>query len=282
MASALLRTSVLASAASSTQTAPVKLKTSSFSKAAPTFIQFPHQQTKPMPSLRKENGSSSSSDSAVPDAEAQLAFVYGTLKHGFSNHWLMEEQIAHGNCTYIGTVKTRKRFPLVCGPFQVPFLLHMPGMGHQVVGELYQVNGKAVKALDDLEGTDKGHYMRMPLQVTGLELSEDLTCDEEIAEEVRELAALDTIRAEAYFAALQYTPDMARSASDYIESYSAKEFSTYTKRAERPRGRTFLEHIHHWIAQRQGVDVQQDSGIYGSLMGNIIYISFSISSTSAS
>lgn len=69
-----------------------------------------------------------------------LAFVYGTLKEGFSNHWLIEDVVGEGHAHFIGVAKTKTRYPLVCGPFQVPFLLHMPKSGLQVKGELYAVS----------------------------------------------------------------------------------------------------------------------------------------------
>lgn len=68
-----------------------------------------------------------------------LAFVYGTLKQGFSNHWLIEDVVGEGHAHFIGVARTKQRYPLVCGPFQVPFLLHMPNSGVQVKGELYAV-----------------------------------------------------------------------------------------------------------------------------------------------
>lgn len=69
-----------------------------------------------------------------------LAFVYGTLKQGFSNHWLMEDVMTKGHARFVGIASTKKRYPLVCGPFQVPFLLDMPACGCHVRGELYEVS----------------------------------------------------------------------------------------------------------------------------------------------
>ena len=69
-----------------------------------------------------------------------LAFVYGTLKQGFSNHWLIEDVVGAGHAHFIGVAKTKQLYPLVCGPFQVPFLLNMPNSGLHVKGELYAVS----------------------------------------------------------------------------------------------------------------------------------------------
>jgi hypothetical protein len=79
----------------------------------------------------------------LADPPCSLAFVYGTLKQGFSNHWLIEDVVGEGHAHFIGVAKTKQRFPLVCGPFQVPFLLHMPNSGLQVKGELYAVSKQA-------------------------------------------------------------------------------------------------------------------------------------------
>lgn len=91
-----------------------------------------------------ETGSRTGGANLMPLANppCSLAFVYGTLKQGFSNHWLIEEVVGEGHAHFIGVAKSKQRFPLVCGPFQVPFLLHIPNSGLQVKGELYAVRSK--------------------------------------------------------------------------------------------------------------------------------------------
>eukprot|EP00250_Pteridium_aquilinum_P017303 c23560_g1_i1 orf=138-1154(-) len=114
-----------------------------------------------------------SSDGTTPPSP-RLAFVYGTLKRGFGNHWLMEELMAGAHARFLGLACTKRRFPLVCGPFQVPFLLPSPDpVGHHVRGELYQVDSLAISRLDDLEGVGKGHYERRPIDIRLLPLSPD-------------------------------------------------------------------------------------------------------------
>ncbi|KAI5064590.1 hypothetical protein GOP47_0021260, partial [Adiantum capillus-veneris] len=107
-----------------------------------------------------------SCDNGSAPSSTRLAFVYGTLKRGFGNHWLMEELMAGSHAHFLGYALTKRRFPLVCGPFQVPFLLHSPSpSGHHVRGELYQVDSLAISRLDELEGVGKGHYERCPIYV---------------------------------------------------------------------------------------------------------------------
>jgi gamma-glutamylcyclotransferase (GGCT)/AIG2-like uncharacterized protein YtfP len=96
-----------------------------------------------------------------------LAFVYGTLKQGFGNHWLMEELMESRHARFLGAGLTSRKFPLVCGPFRVPFLLHTPSpCGHHVRGEVYEIDDFALARLDDLEGITKGHYERKQIDVT--------------------------------------------------------------------------------------------------------------------
>lgn len=166
-----------------------------------------------------------------------LAFVYGTLKQGFSNHWLMEDVVGEGHAHFVGVARTKQRYPLVCGPFQVPFLLHMPNSGLHVKGELYAVDQTALELLDELECTAKGHYVRRPLILTGLQ-SLEVDCGPECE-----------IFAEAYFA----HPALQRglSSAPHIEAYTKKETVNYVYRKDRPKNRTILEHVNHWIDSQE-------------------------------
>lgn len=156
-----------------------------------------------------------------------LAFVYGTLKQGFSNHWLIEDVVGAGHAQFLGVAKTKERYPLVCGPFQVPFLLNMPNSGLQVKGELYAVDQSALQLLDELEGVSKGHYERRPLVLTGLQ------------------PGSHEILAEAYFAFP--TLQQGLSSAPHIHAYTKKETIDYVYRKDRPKNRTFLQHVENWI-----------------------------------
>ncbi|CAI6003247.1 unnamed protein product [Closterium sp. NIES-65] len=204
-----------------------------------------------------------SGDLPFPREGYSLAFVYGTLKKGFGNHWLMQKLMADGDAVKIGTAQTLQNFPLVCGPFQVPFLLHLPGSGHRVQGEVYEVNAKAVAALDVLEGTDRGHYMRCPLMLSDLVMSEKYAAGlgdrfANLKQENDGAEAPVAFMAEAYFAGLAHTPGLAMARP--IESYDANAAATYVPRKFRPEGKTFLEHVHSWIVDKRllaGVSAKQ-------------------------
>ncbi|CAM6084823.1 unnamed protein product [Calypogeia fissa] len=182
-----------------------------------------------------------------------LAFVYGTLKRGFGNHWLIEEQLSKKHCRLVGTARTKLKYPLVCGPFQVPFLLDVCGSGQHVHGELYAVDGHCLGLLDDLEGISKGHYVRCPLTLTGLELDPSFGPDvlQQQGCQISSKVGAD-VEAEAYFAANHFTSGLY-SAAPHIEAYTEKESATYTRRMHRPQNRTFVEHVYHWIDEKQGM-----------------------------
>ncbi|TYI16521.1 hypothetical protein ES332_A08G261000v1 [Gossypium tomentosum] len=92
-----------------------------------------------------------------------LIFTYGTLKRGFSNHVLLQDLMRTGDAVFKGSYQTVEKYPLVCGPYRVPFLLNLPGSGHRVTGELYAVSSRGLARVDELEGTSRGHYERLPI-----------------------------------------------------------------------------------------------------------------------
>ena len=87
----------------------------------------------------KEYARVNKNSSPLNSPPTAYAFVYGTLKKGFSNHWLIEEICATGHARFLGFARTKQKFPMVCGPYQVPFLIDIPSQGHHVRGELYEV-----------------------------------------------------------------------------------------------------------------------------------------------
>ncbi|XP_047410170.1 gamma-glutamylaminecyclotransferase [Sciurus carolinensis] len=81
-----------------------------------------------------------------------LVFVYGTLKRGQPNHKVLLDS-ANGSAAFRGQGRTAEPFPLViAGEHNIPWLLHLPGRGHHVAGEIYRVDEQMLRFLDDFEG----------------------------------------------------------------------------------------------------------------------------------
>ncbi|KAG8236472.1 hypothetical protein J437_LFUL016972 [Ladona fulva] len=78
-------------------------------------------------------------------------FVYGTLKRGEPNHnWITDPN--NGKAVFLGNGKTKKRFPLIIGTrYNIPFLLYGADKGHNVLGEIYEVDEAMLGKLDELE-----------------------------------------------------------------------------------------------------------------------------------
>jgi len=83
-------------------------------------------------------------------------FVYGTLKRGWHNHRLLATAQFVGNATLDGThVLLDAGFP-VC-------MVHPQGA--TVTGEVYEVDGRTLANLDQLEGEGR-MYHRQPKEIT--------------------------------------------------------------------------------------------------------------------
>ncbi|XP_014212003.1 putative gamma-glutamylcyclotransferase CG2811 isoform X2 [Copidosoma floridanum] len=81
----------------------------------------------------------------------QRVFVYGTLKRGEPNHSLLTSA-EKGYSKFLGLGKTLLKYPLVIATkYNIPFLLKRPGVGNQIIGEVYDVDSKMLKSLDELE-----------------------------------------------------------------------------------------------------------------------------------
>ncbi|XP_623476.1 putative gamma-glutamylcyclotransferase CG2811 isoform X4 [Apis mellifera] len=81
----------------------------------------------------------------------QRVFVYGTLKRGEPNHCLIQDT-ENGYAKFLGLGRTTIPYPLIIATdYNIPFLLKKPGFGHHVFGEVYDVDSKMLKKLDELE-----------------------------------------------------------------------------------------------------------------------------------
>ncbi|GMP25305.1 hypothetical protein CsSME_00002242 [Camellia sinensis var. sinensis] len=176
-----------------------------------------------------------------------LIFTYGTLKKGFSNHGLLQEMMEAGEAKYLGVYRTVEKLPLVCGPYRVPFLLNFPGSGDHVLGELYSISAdRALIRMDDLEGTSRGHYERLPVKLVGDEDGDgDGDGDDDGDREV--------IRwAEAYYAHRSYAEGMWERNRDkeegYFSNYTDKQAKGYVHRKDRPQHLSFLDHVRLFLS----------------------------------
>lgn len=80
-------------------------------------------------------------------------FVYDTLKKGgVWNHLLKHSD-------YIGPARTAARYPMVIQG--IPYVLDKPSTGHEIQGEVYDVDGKTIQALDALEQHPRWFHRRL-------------------------------------------------------------------------------------------------------------------------
>lgn len=75
-------------------------------------------------------------------------FIYGTLKSGMKNHSVLKTFECEKICDAI-TVETYPMFQL-SDPF--PYVANKPGIGYNIIGELYEINDKFINRLDSFEG----------------------------------------------------------------------------------------------------------------------------------
>ncbi|MBQ0929402.1 gamma-glutamylcyclotransferase [Ideonella sp. 4Y16] len=96
-----------------------------------------------------------------------LLFVYGTLKQGFPNHHLNTGRRVPGE------YRTVQPLPLYVVRLpqeeRAPWLMHLPGQGHCVSGQLFEVPDDALPSIDAFEevGLPDG-YERVALTVVSL------------------------------------------------------------------------------------------------------------------
>jgi gamma-glutamylaminecyclotransferase len=93
-------------------------------------------------------------DSWVTMADRVHVFVYGTLKRNFHNFVQMR------GAQFEGEYKTVEKFPLIIIPLgedvselhsYVPALYNKPGIGHQILGEIFSVDKEHLGRLDEFE-----------------------------------------------------------------------------------------------------------------------------------
>lgn len=94
----------------------------------------------------------------VLDMDIAVA-VYGTLKSGYGNNFLLED------ATLVGKGRTTDKYPLIIRQGGLPFLLNKKNTGYNVEVEVYLVDKKILRRLDILEGHPEW-YCRREISVT--------------------------------------------------------------------------------------------------------------------
>ncbi|CAG2119169.1 unnamed protein product, partial [Medioppia subpectinata] len=93
-----------------------------------------------------------------------IVFVYGTLKTGQPNHYILKDP-DNGVADYICTAETANKWPLViASKYNVPYLLYKKHCGKKIYGELYSVDKNMRDKMDDFEGHPR-FYRRLEVQV---------------------------------------------------------------------------------------------------------------------
>jgi gamma-glutamylaminecyclotransferase len=111
--------------------------------------------------LRDEAASLKSNDKYHAMPHMQFLFVYGSLKQGFANEHV------NGGTRLPGKYQTRVLLPMyLLGDGQVPCIIHTPGSGYHVIGEVYQVSQQSLANMDGLERLgEPGGYERVEIEV---------------------------------------------------------------------------------------------------------------------
>ncbi|KAF5196991.1 Avirulence induced-like protein [Thalictrum thalictroides] len=167
--------------------------------------------------------------------EKSFIFTYGTLKHGFANHVLMQDLISTKDAVYLGVYRTIEKYPLVCGPYRVPFLLNFPGSGDRIWGELYAVSQIGLSRMDELEGITRNHYERLPIEVVrgGVDGTENVK----------------VMKAEAYYGHKSFAQQMwKKNGEKGFCEYNQQEALGYVKRKDRPVDVTFVDQIRLFVS----------------------------------
>ncbi len=100
----------------------------------------------------------------------QYLWVYGTLRHGESNHHFLT------GCSFVGMAccpgflfSVQGHYP-VFKPYnlspQPPLCLRRGARGEVVIGEIYQIKPELWPRLDELEGIAEGYYRRASFPVS--------------------------------------------------------------------------------------------------------------------
>jgi gamma-glutamylaminecyclotransferase len=92
-----------------------------------------------------------------------LIFIYGTLKPGFDNHFVIEDLIKQEQIS----AKTVLKFPMYSGD-NYPYMEYQPGIGNRIKGVVVEINDEEIELIDFFESVDTGLYKRKTIEVETL------------------------------------------------------------------------------------------------------------------
>lgn len=91
-------------------------------------------------------------------------FVYGTLKSGHPNNYLLNSQ------RYLGVAKTQPKYQMYRYS-SYPALIKSSDANFGILGELYEVHDNCFNFLDEFEGTSSGLFKRDFIELDNFNLS---------------------------------------------------------------------------------------------------------------
>ncbi len=129
-----------------------------------------------------------------------LLFCYGTLKQGFPRHWILQQAVFNGRAEYAGEYATCELYPLILrAPHIVPSLLHTPGVGRHVRGELYACDDTTITAVHASYANGvRELYSRRPVWLTALRTPEAAPVEAQTYFLVRDLPTRDYPHLDVY------------------------------------------------------------------------------------
>lgn len=93
-------------------------------------------------------------------------FVFGTVKQGFPLH----RQGLGDTPRRLADCRTVERFPMfIASAWYAPMMMNEPGLGCQIVGELYQVDHQRLLLIDQIESVGLPGNFRVRILVKALD-----------------------------------------------------------------------------------------------------------------
>uniref|UniRef100_A0AAV1UD67 Gamma-glutamylcyclotransferase family protein n=1 Tax=Peronospora matthiolae TaxID=2874970 RepID=A0AAV1UD67_9STRA len=161
----------------------------------------------------------------MADQQAQLVFVYGSLKTGFNNYPVfIQPAIEQGKASFVGAARTTNdEFHMVLNDQAFfPCLYRVPqGDGYKVSGDVFSLDRDTVAALDAFERVDDKFYVRGVLDVDlvdGERKGETVACQVYFMSVYDDLARLERITEYTRAMNAKFAQFMADPPPDFVES----------------------------------------------------------------